>query len=125
MVGWAVSCSIATDTLHHYGDIGDVQMCVTLMLVLGEASTKDIRVQRQLDWFYGYCELLERMKLFVTKAEIIGLAHLTEIREQSLESTKYHLGCQGCQKPLQKVGWYCGEKCKKLIGTEFRAITYI
>lgn len=52
-----------TRILEHYGDACDVQTCVALMLVLGEAAAKDIPAHRQLEWFYAYCELLDRRQL--------------------------------------------------------------
>ena len=63
-----------------YGEHGDVQTCVAMMLVLGEAACKDVPVPRQLDWFHTYVELLDRMGLHNQRAEVICASHLGEIK---------------------------------------------
>lgn len=49
---WDLSPMIA-EVLLFYGEHCDVQMCVTLMLVLGEVACGEIPISRQLEWFYA------------------------------------------------------------------------
>lgn len=87
------------------------------MLVLGESCAVDIPVATQIAWFEAYCELLERAQLISRRAEVIKLCPLADISELSTDSTSIPVSCGFCQKPsLKTPGWYCGAKCKKIVG---------
>jgi hypothetical protein len=49
---WDLS-EVVTEIMEFYGEHCDVQMCVTMMLVLGEAAAANISISQQLGWFHA------------------------------------------------------------------------
>uniref|UniRef100_A0A183V832 Nuclear pore complex protein n=1 Tax=Toxocara canis TaxID=6265 RepID=A0A183V832_TOXCA len=73
--------------LIHYADNGDVQTCVSILLVLGERTSEEmVDVAIQKLWFLDYLDVLDRYELWVTSAEIIKLCWIPSVSILSHQS---------------------------------------
>ncbi|KAL7750998.1 SEA (Seh1-associated) complex subunit [Sorochytrium milnesiophthora] len=108
---------IVLQTLDFYANQGDVQMCVTIALVLELQLTLDNK--RLEGWFLGYIELLHRFQLWNVAADMIRACKLPAIRACNQESTTIYTTCNNCFRPILNSNgkfWHC-ERCKKLVNT--------
>eukprot|EP00039_Didymoeca_costata_P002992 m.64365 g.64365 ORF g.64365 m.64365 type:complete len:765 (-) comp11644_c0_seq2:2086-4380(-) len=112
---WNMGSQLHVELLEFYSSIDNVQMCVTLILVLGDNYYTDISEQQEAEWFHAYCELLYRMELIIIRTEVINLCRLQEIKDLNTDQTTLSIACGTCQKPLEH-GWYCAERCKTFVG---------
>jgi len=98
--------------LEYFAEIGDVQMCVTVSLILKNKVKLTPRQEQQ--WFNSYIELLQRFRLWAQAATITSLCTVSEIRMLSQESTTIHTSCNSCRKPLmnQDHGFHMCAKCR-------------
>lgn len=102
--------------LQTFGDNGDPQMCVALLLVFGKDFFPAVDISLQTVWFHAYCELLNSFQLWNERTAIIRLAHIRDINDLNTDSTSVHTSCGACSKPLVKAGWFCTERCKEVAG---------
>lgn len=72
---------VVMELLQYYTDQGDIQMCVTLYLVLEKYLNIDN--ERIEDWFTAYIELLHRFKLWSTATAIIKACKVQNVRERN------------------------------------------
>ncbi|VDN40379.1 unnamed protein product [Gongylonema pulchrum] len=70
-----------------YSDLGDVQTCVALLLVLGEKSKELVDLGTQRLWFLDYIEMLECYELWNAAAEVIKMCWITSVSNKSNEVT--------------------------------------
>ena len=101
----------------HYAENGDIQMAVTMMLVLQHRVKGMIDKEDESEWFTGYLEILYRFQLFNIATEVIN--HAPEpINSTNHDSTTYHMQCSMCNKTIQsdKHGCYC-KRCEKITQT--------
>ncbi|KAI9143812.1 WD40-repeat-containing domain protein, partial [Paraphysoderma sedebokerense] len=111
------------EMLMHYANQGDVQMCVTVLLVLRN-NLKSFKLSASLEkleeqWFSSYIDLLHRFKLWSTAAAVMSSCTIASVRAYNQESTTIYTTCNNCFKPLMNSKgsyWYC-EKCTKLLNT--------
>eukprot|EP00999_Lentomonas_sp_LEN2_P002664 NODE_53_length_2750_cov_104.187571_g34_i0.p1 GENE.NODE_53_length_2750_cov_104.187571_g34_i0~~NODE_53_length_2750_cov_104.187571_g34_i0.p1 ORF type:complete len:512 (+),score=66.66 NODE_53_length_2750_cov_104.187571_g34_i0:1154-2689(+) len=105
--------SIITELLDYYAELGDVQMCVIVALVLDGLVT--IPEEKELEWFYTYIEILQRLRLWNIATSVISLCPLVTIRSITNESTTIHTLCARCSKPMmsQANGYYACTNCSK------------
>ncbi|CAG8536059.1 2121_t:CDS:10 [Dentiscutata erythropus] len=91
---------IMTQLLDYYAEQGDVQMCVTLILVLGDKLK--ISEERAKQWFFSYIDLLHRFQLWCAATSVIKYCNNTAVGElnQPLNDAKNEY-------------WLCA-KCKRL-----------
>lgn len=97
-----------------HADLGDVQMCATLSLVLGPLLPASRR-QRE-EWLCCYVELLQRHRLDVTVAEVVGACDLQSVREIGGQDAEIHASCGRCGKAgtvTREEGrfWWCS-RCR-------------
>ncbi|KAK9700726.1 SEA (Seh1-associated) complex subunit [Basidiobolus ranarum] len=113
-LGWKQD-EIFTNLMEYYAEKGDVQMCVTLLLVLDKHIKHQFSLEEQ--WYWSYVDLLHRFKLWSTAAAIISACKIASVRQQSQESTTIHTSCNHCFKPLlnSKYGYWVCDKCRKLL----------
>jgi hypothetical protein len=104
---------VVTKMLKYYAEKGDVQMSVTVLLVLGERASKLVDDLSMEQWFSSYIDLLSRQHLWCVAAEIIRQCPLEEIRKRNQESTMYYTTCGYCSKSMEGGGWQC-HRCGKL-----------
>ncbi|XP_028401189.1 GATOR complex protein WDR24-like isoform X2 [Dendronephthya gigantea] len=111
-------CSgVVKDCLKYYANKGDIQMCVSVLLVLGDKIRPEIDEKVQEEWFKSYLDLLSCLQMWTISAEIINISNLPALTELNQTSTTVHTLCSNekCRKPLppDKCGWTCA-KCKSL-----------
>ncbi|KAG0749967.1 hypothetical protein G6F57_004287 [Rhizopus arrhizus] len=107
--------SVVMDLLNYYTDQGDVQMCVTLYLVLEKHLQID--EDRLEDWFTAYIDLLHRFKLWSTATAIIKACSVQNVKERNENATTINIACNTCFKLVQgtsKGSWAC-DKCRRLL----------
>ncbi|KAM3722641.1 GATOR complex protein [Dirofilaria immitis] len=93
-----------------YSDLGDVQTCVSVLLVLGEKSKEFIDLGTQKLWFFDYIDMLECYELWNTAAEVIKLCWIAAVNSLSNESTSIKLLCTKCKTTSVTSSPYC-KKC--------------
>ncbi|ORE02129.1 WD40 repeat-like protein [Rhizopus microsporus var. microsporus] len=103
------------ELFNYYTEQGDVQMCVTLYLVLEKYL--DIDENRLEDWFTAYIDLLHRFKLWSTATAIIKACKVQNVRERNENATTINVACNTCFKLVQGTSngaWAC-DKCHRLL----------
>ncbi|XP_048745682.2 GATOR complex protein WDR24-like isoform X1 [Ostrea edulis] len=100
--------------LSHYAEQGDVQTSVCILIVLGPKYRPQIEPEIQENWFLSYLDLLARFQLWTTANKIIKLSHLPQVNMLNQQSTRIHVNCHRCNRPLQRVGWLC-DRCKLVV----------
>ncbi|KAI9322547.1 WD40-repeat-containing domain protein [Dichotomocladium elegans] len=106
---------VVTELLDYYTEQGDVQMCVTLYLVLQNHITVDD--ERIENWFTSYIDLLNRFKLWTTAAAVINACPIGRIRERNENATTINIACNNCFKLVMGTSqgaWAC-DKCRQLL----------
>ncbi|KAI7907105.1 WD40-repeat-containing domain protein [Cokeromyces recurvatus] len=106
---------VVMDLLEYYTNQGDVQMCVTLYLVLEKYLNIDN--ERLEDWFNAYIELLQRFKLWSTATAIIKACKIQNVRERNENATTINVACNTCFKLVNGTSggsWAC-DKCRRLL----------
>lgn len=93
-----------------YSEIGDVQTCVSILLVLGERSLDLVDASIQKLWFLDYLEMLDRYELWNTSAEVIKLCWIPSVSALSHESTFLRLVCNKCKAVSTSASPIC-KKC--------------
>lgn len=106
---------IVIDMLHEYVDEGDVQMSVSVMIVLGEKLKGYVDETTYEAWLLAYIGLLSHFQLWNVTAQVIQLCNVPSITCLSQQSTSIHAQCITCKKPVSRVPWYC-DRCKVLAG---------
>lgn len=102
---------LVTSALRHFGEQADVQMCATVLLVLGDARCRGISEAIQEEWLLSYTELLDRWQLWHVRGLVSRLSHLSEVQRLTQVSTTIHASCAGCNKALG-AGGIC-KRCRK------------
>ncbi|KAI8586153.1 WD40-repeat-containing domain protein [Geranomyces variabilis] len=108
---------VVHDALSYYAEQGNVQMCVTILLVLGDRIRVDEKMQEL--WFWSYINLLHRFKLWIPATAVIRAAPVPSARARNQESTTIHTICNHCSKPMIPAAngapnWAC-EHCGRLV----------
>lgn len=106
---------IVIDMLYEYVDEGDVQMAVSVVIVLGDKLKGYIDESTIEAWLLAYVELLSRFQLWNITAQVIQLSGVPSVSCLSQQSTVVHTLCGTCRKPLTRFGWYC-DRCKAVPG---------
>ncbi|KAG0223515.1 WD repeat-containing protein 24 [Mortierella sp. GBA43] len=107
--------------LEYYAEQGDVQMCVTILLVL--ADEKDVpEFNRSQQWFGSYIDLLSRFKLWSIATAVSQACKDPDIHTMNQESTTIHTSCSSCLKniltraPTSSGFWAC-DRCQKILSS--------
>ncbi|XP_074659369.1 GATOR2 complex protein WDR24-like isoform X2 [Tubulanus polymorphus] len=111
--------NLVIDLLYQYAEQGDVQMSVSILIVLGDRlklSESQIPDATLEQWYLSYVDLLSRFELWTIATEVISLAHVTSVNQVNQQSTTYRTNCNRCSKILMKSGWTC-QNCKQLTNT--------
>uniref|UniRef100_T1J8H5 GATOR2 complex protein WDR24 n=1 Tax=Strigamia maritima TaxID=126957 RepID=T1J8H5_STRMM len=101
---------LVVDMLSFYASQGDMQMAVSILIVLGERIKSYIDTAIQEEWYQVYLDLLARFKLYTTANQIIKLSPLKSISSMNQQSTSIHTNCI-CGHPLGRLEWFC-DRCK-------------
>ena len=103
---------LVVDMLHHFAENGDVQMAVTVLIVLQNRLEDAIDSRKKEEWFLAYLELLNRLRLWTIATKIINLSNIPSITVLNQDSTTINTTCGGCNKAVTSLrGWFC-ERCK-------------
>jgi WD40 repeat protein len=97
---WALK-QLASRILSYYRDVGDVQMCSTLCLVLGRIV--DMPESLIDEWQYCYLELLHRQRLFVQATQLVKSTSSDMVRAFSQRDTSIYTSCARCHKQIPLV----------------------
>ncbi|CAL4138926.1 unnamed protein product, partial [Meganyctiphanes norvegica] len=102
---------LVIDMVEHYAASGDVQMAVTVVIVLGDKFKGEIEPNQLEHWFQSYIDLLQRFQLWNISNQVIKLAvDLPSIQQLNKKSTTFSLQCGQCAHTLQKNKLMC-RKC--------------
>ncbi|KAH9519102.1 WD repeat-containing protein 24 [Bulinus truncatus] len=105
--------SIVADTIKDLAEEGDVQTCVSMLIVLGELIKPHLDEAYQESWFYAYIDLLGRYKLWTIANVVIKQSKLASICSLNQESTVVHTMCYKCSRACERSAWLC-DKCKRV-----------
>ncbi|XP_012515086.1 PREDICTED: WD repeat-containing protein 24 [Propithecus coquereli] len=103
---------LVRDMLRFYAEQGDVQMAVSVLIVLGERVRKDIDEQTQEHWYTSYIDLLQRFRLWNVSNEVVKLSTSRAISCLNQASTTLHVNCSHCKRPMSSRGWVC-DRCHR------------
>ncbi|KAG1698554.1 GATOR complex protein WDR24 [Nymphon striatum] len=112
---WNVN-KVVVSMLEYYAKVGNVQMCVSVLIVFCDDLKDEIDENLQEQWFFSYIDLLQKFRLWTTSNEIIKLSRLPNVNSSNQQSTTVHTNCNNCNRFLNRVGWWC-ERCKKSTNT--------
>uniref|UniRef100_A0A3B3UYQ3 GATOR2 complex protein WDR24 n=1 Tax=Poecilia latipinna TaxID=48699 RepID=A0A3B3UYQ3_9TELE len=105
-------CPIVREMLSHYAERGDVQMAVSVLIVLGERIRKEIDDLTQEHWYMSYIDLLQRFELWNVSNDVIKLSTCSAITCLNQTSTTLHINCSNCKRPMSNKGWIC-DRCRQ------------
>ncbi|XP_043926547.1 GATOR complex protein WDR24 [Protopterus annectens] len=103
---------IVKEMLHFYAEQGDVQMAVSVLIVLGDRIRREIDEQTQEHWYTSYVDLLQRFRLWNVSNEVIKLSTCSAISCLNQASTTLHINCSNCKRPMSNKGWIC-DRCRQ------------
>jgi len=105
---------VVKNLLEYYTEQGDVQMCVTLSLVLKKFHVTDD--QQEEEWFRAYLDLLHRFKMWSVATEIINACRAESVLDLNRVATSFMVNCNNCFKGVAnpKGSWVC-DRCHKLL----------
>jgi WD40 repeat protein len=123
---------VTRELLTFYADQGDVQTCVTVLLVLNPYRPPDVRgvptaqpeplveIERKIamQWFYSYIEFLQRLGLWNCANHVIQWSREDSIRSLNQKSTVVATSCANCQKPIpnDRPAWGCDRAtCRRVV----------
>lgn len=112
--------ALAKTTLHilaSYQEQGNVQVCATVCLVLGDLVS--LPKNQMDDWVYCYIELLQRQRLFTTATEVINNTTSEVVRALAEGDIIMHTSCGRCKKAIPAVRehgsyWMC-TRCQNTV----------
>lgn len=128
--------ALVCDMLRFYAEQGDVQMAVSVLIVLGERVRRDIDEQTQVSagrwdsapshfhpgrlrmhlltlappqehWYTSYIDLLQRFCLWNVSNEVVKLSTSRAVSCLNQASTTLHVNCSHCKRPMSSRGWVC------------------
>jgi len=107
--------------LEYYAEQGEVQMCVTILLVL--ANEQDLpEFSRSQQWFGSYIDLLSRFKLWSIATAVSQACKDPGIHTMNQDSTTIHTSCSSCMKPIltrapTSSGFWACDRCRKVLSS--------
>ncbi|XP_076468926.1 GATOR2 complex protein WDR24-like [Babylonia areolata] len=104
----------AIQGIHSLAEQGDIQTCVSMLIVLGDHVRSHIDLETQENWFLSYIDLLSRYELWTVANEVISLSHLPQVSQMNQMSTTIHTACPLCCRVMERAGWLC-DKCKEVV----------
>ncbi|KAG0067333.1 WD repeat-containing protein 24 [Linnemannia elongata] len=107
--------------LEFYAEQGEVQMCVTILLVLAEEEDlPEFKLSEQ--WFGSYIDLLSRFKLWSIATAVSQACKDVRIHTMNQDSTTIHTSCSSCMKPIltrapSSSGFWACDRCRKVLSS--------
>ncbi|EMR09093.1 hypothetical protein PNEG_02438 [Pneumocystis murina B123] len=94
---WSIN-SLIQAVAEYYSEIGDIQMCATIVLLMGKYTNFDsLKIEK---WIGEYIELLQKYRMFITMTEVINASSSLLIRALSQTETSVYIDCYCCHKPI-------------------------
>lgn len=88
--------------LEHCSEQGDVQMCVSVVRVMGRSARRIAGKRRLQRWVEAYVELLHRLRLWGPASTVMARSRLRAMQRRSQRSTRVHLRCSECSAVLSR-----------------------
>lgn len=88
------------EVLQYHSDLGDVQTCACVSLVVGRTLSEVVDESTIAAWQASYLDMLDRLELFVAAAGIRKYSWIKRIKDLSLESTFLNISCLKCARRL-------------------------
>ncbi|CDW59649.1 hypothetical protein TTRE_0000798701 [Trichuris trichiura] len=85
----------------------DVQMSVTMLIVLGETGNGIVSESVVKRWFLAYIDLLRRYQLYSIAALVTSLCPIEEIKSDKNQQCTMNILCSRCQRSLQGTSNFC------------------
>ncbi|KAG0024651.1 WD repeat-containing protein 24, partial [Podila clonocystis] len=107
--------------LEFYSEQGEVQMCVTILLVLADEKNLP-EFPRSQQWFGSYIDLLSRFKLWSIATAVSQACKDPSIHSMNQDSTTIHTSCSHCMKPIltrapTSSGFWACDRCHKVLSS--------
>ncbi|KFH68134.1 hypothetical protein MVEG_06863 [Podila verticillata NRRL 6337] len=107
--------------LEFYSEQGEVQMCVTILLVLADEKSLP-EFPRSQQWFGSYIDLLSRFKLWSIATAVSQACKDPSIHSMNQDSTTIHTSCSHCMKPIltrapTSSGFWACDRCHKVLSS--------
>eukprot|EP00667_Euglena_gracilis_P004218 EG_transcript_4238 len=94
---------------------GDVQMCCTIISVLGsEVLPLGVDPERATSWFLAYIDLLHQRQLFVIAADVIKHCPFPKVSSISSRGTNVSAACAACNLEVRPNRSRCPQCAKRL-----------
>ncbi|KAI9349047.1 WD40-repeat-containing domain protein [Obelidium mucronatum] len=106
---------LVLDILNFYGELGNAQMCASILMVLEGYLTRVDPGMKEL-WISSYVDLLYRFNAWSTATYVISRCGIPSIEARNQESTTLYTCCGFCLKPIPNApqpGWIC-ERCLRV-----------
>lgn len=84
------------DILQYHADIGDVQTCSMVILVLGDLLSPEVRPLKRRMWLCSYVDLLQQLRVYSVAARVISACHDPEVERCYQMSSMVAEGCGYC-----------------------------
>jgi len=94
--------SLVREVLEHHADNGDVQTCVMIVLVLGDALQPAVDKKFLSMWFCSYIDLLQQLQMFSVAARIISSCGSPEVERCYQMTSLIAEGCSTCALSTKK-----------------------
>ncbi|KAG0326552.1 WD repeat-containing protein 24, partial [Podila horticola] len=107
--------------LEFYSEHGEVQMCVTILLVLADEKNLP-EFPRSQQWFGSYIDLLSRFKLWSIATAVSQACKDPSIHSMNQDSTTIHTSCSHCMKPIltrapTSSGFWACDRCHNVLSS--------
>jgi len=86
------------DILEYHANIGDVQTCVMILLVLRDSLQPKVDDKKKQLWFCSYIDLLQRLQVYAVAARIISASKDSEVEKWYRTTSMIAEGCSNCLK---------------------------
>lgn len=84
----------------HCTEAGDVQMCVSLVRVLGQSARRTAGKRRLRRWVDYYAEQLHQQRLWAPASTILARSNLEAMQKEVTENTTIHVSCSRCKSVM-------------------------
>ncbi len=84
----------------HCTEAGDVQMCVSLVRVLGQSARRAAGERRLSRWVDCYADLLHQQRLWAPASTILARSNLQAMQQEATKHTTIHVSCSRCKAEM-------------------------
>jgi len=88
--------SFVHSVLEFYSELGDVQLCAMIVMVLGEELQPPVNPNTTRKWLCSYIDLLQRAQQFASAARVISTCGNTQVEQCYQITSRIAQGCLTC-----------------------------